>query len=343
MYDGSTDVVKHPADGYGAPVRLGLSTVWARSRRLGPDAVVDLLLRSGADGVELDDSLDGGLLEELVRRLGARRDELAVWIVENVCPASSAARAELGSRDRGESDAAIAAGIESVRLAGELEAPLVLLRLGEVATAKPDWPDARRAFLRGELDADSAVRARLVAHRAAGARAHLDPLRRALERIARAADAGGVTLGLRNPSRFIGLPDPIELRLLLDELAGAPLAPAFDAPAAHLVDAMGLGPLADTLAAWQAAPACHLADACGPIAGLPPGSGELDLAAVVAALDPAATFIFTPSAALDESEVFAALASLRTLLADAAAARARADAAAKEAALRAAQEAARGS
>src|SRR5207244_1994469 len=78
--------------------------------------------------------------------------------------------------------------------------------------------------------------------------------RRALEVLARAVEPHGLTVAIRNPRRPIGLPSPVELRLLLDDLRGAPLVPALDTAAAHLGHAMGLAPLDETVAAWKSSP-----------------------------------------------------------------------------------------
>jgi hypothetical protein len=173
----------------------------------------------------------------------------------------------------------------------------------------------RRAFLRGELDADRERRERLLRRRMVSAERHLDGARRALDALARRADGAGVRLGIRNPGRYLGVPLPLELRLLREDLAGAPIAPAFDAPAAHLADAMGFVPLDDTLAAWSDSPLVQVADACGPVGGLPPGRGELDVSTLVGRLEKTAHAVFPPWPALTPEEVLDGMARLRRLLA----------------------------
>jgi sugar phosphate isomerase/epimerase len=306
-------------------VRLALSTAFARAGARSPDQVIDVLLRAAPVGVELDATLPRRLLEELLPRLAGRREELPVVALENVCPAPDERRpgsrraAELAALDRSEAAAALDAALETVRIAGELAAASgrrvwVLVQLGEVDALRSGWSSLRRAFLRGELDEEEALRSRLARERAARGRPHLDPARRALDRLARRCEASGVVLGIRNPSRHHGLPAPLELRFLLEDLAGGPVAPALDASAAHLADVMGLVPLADTLAAWRASPIAHLADACGPVAGLPPGRGELDLPSVIGALDRPTDAVFSPWPGLEEREVLAGVTALRALL-----------------------------
>lgn len=298
------------------PRSAGLSGVAGPAALLGPEALVDRAQRAGAVGLMLDDSLPPGYLAELMVYLAARRAELPVWAVENVCPAARWAAADLGALDRDEALAAVEAAEQSIRVAGELAGgeggAMVLLRLGEVAAIRSRWPALRRAFLRAELD-ETTLTARLQRERAAHAPRHVDALRRSLARLCRAAEAHGVRLGLRNPARPIGLPSPVELRALLDDLAGAPIVPALDLGAAHLHDAMEQRPLAETLDGWKGAPLILCADACGPVAGLPPGRGELDLGAALATASAEARVVFTPSAILDEGEILAGAAALVAL------------------------------
>ena len=265
----------------------------------------------------LDDALPPAYFAELARRLMTRRAELPVWCMENVCPASRKASAELGSLDRNEAQVAVQAAQETIRLAGELGGgldggALVLLRLGEVVGVRGLWAPARRAFLRDELEG-SAMATRLLRERDAHAPRHVDAVRRSLDRLARHAESRGVRIGVRNPARIIGLPSPVELQALLEDLAGAPVVPVLDLPAAHLGDAMSLRPLGDTLDAWKSAPLALVADACGAVGGLAPGRGELDLERALSGLAATAHLVFTPSAILDEREIFEGTAALRAL------------------------------
>ncbi len=299
-----------PLDGK-AP--LGCST--APSARLGkerlPDELLDTLARAGAQAVVLDGSLSPGLFEELAPRLAARRDDLPVWAVESPCPATRAATADLAAIDRAESDAACEAAEATMARIANLGAEFLLLTLGDVAALRRDWPAVRRAFLRGELT--DGGRERFVAARKKAAPRHLDAARRALDRLARRAESAGLVLGIRNPPRMIGLPAPAELPLLLTHVDGAPVAPALDLAAAHLDETMGFGPVAAVLDAWRAAPIALLADACGPVVGLPPGHGEIDFAAAIAALSPQARVAFRPSPSLTVEEVNSAMKALRSV------------------------------
>ncbi len=289
----------------------GLSTVFARAlpdRERSPERVIDEALRLGAAALVLDAGLAPALYEGLAPLCLSHREVLPVWALECPCPWTRAASAELSAAERDEAEAASKAAEETIARAGELGAPLVVLRLGEVASLRREWPAVRRAFLRGALDA--ATVQRLLDERIKRAPPHLDAARRSLERLSRAAERHAVTLGLRNPPRALGVPSPGELARLRAELAGAPIAPCLDVAAAHLDDVMGIRPLAAVVEAWQAAPLALVADACGPVVGLPPGRGEIDFPSL--ALPEKARRVFHPSAQLSLAEVAEGLARVAT-------------------------------
>lgn len=296
-------------------MRPALTTAFARSREgaaLSPAAIVDVALRAGAGAMVLDGGLRAEQYEPLVEELQRRGDELPILALEAPCPATvrPGARApELAAPDRDEAQAALAAATATVRRAGALRAPFVIVRLGDVRAAASDWTHARDRFLRGELDA--ALAQRMLRARDALAERTLDGARRALERLAREAERAGVVLLVRNGRRYVDAPSAPEIDRLRDELRGAPILPLADVAAAHLVDVMGFAPLALTLAAFAAAaPLVYFGDACGPVGALAPGRGVVDLAAVRASLSKDARLAFSPWPGLDVDEVVEAMTTI---------------------------------
>lgn len=286
----------------------GLSTAFAHlpgGREHPPDQVIDRALRAGAAGLMLHSGLSPAAFDGLARLLLPRAAELPVWALESPCPATRASLADLAAADRDEAEAALRAAEATVERAGDLAAKTVALQLGEVAVLRRDWPQVRRSFLRATLNDQDRERLRVL--RAKQVVPHLDAARRALEHLARFAERAGVTLGIRNPPRHLGLPSPGELVVLLGELSGAPIVPLLDLPAAHLDEAMGLRQVAEVVAAWSASPIALLADACGPVLGLPPGQGEIDVPAFAGALSAGTRAIFSPWSGLSADEVVAGL------------------------------------
>jgi hypothetical protein len=156
------------------------------------------------------------------------------------------------------------------------------VRLGWVDGARRDWPHARERFLRARLGVGLARQ--MIDARDQVAHAPLDRARAALDALCRAAERYGITLLLKNGQRYVEMPSPREIDRLRDDLKGAPLAPLFDLPAAHLTDVMSMWPLAVTEAAFGGGPVIYAGDACGAVAALPPGDGELGRANVLATL-----------------------------------------------------------
>jgi hypothetical protein len=308
LYDGKARVVNEIAENLGGSMRPALSTVFATrgggGEALAPSAIVDVCLRAEASAVVLDASLRPALYEPLVSELERRGDELPVLAIEGPGPTATrpgAREPALTASDRDEARAALDAAILQVRRAGELRAPFVIVRLGDVEAVAADWSHARDQFLRGALDASLAQR--MMQARDAAAERALDGAARALERLAREAERAGAVLLVRNGRRYVDVPSPRELDRLRAELAGAPLLPAGDVAAAHLTDVMGFVPLALTLAAYRDAPLWYWGDACGPVGALAPGRGIVDLAAARAALGKQTRLAFSPWAGLTVDEV----------------------------------------
>jgi len=232
-------------------------------RGMPAEQAIDLFARSGASAVVLDRDAHPSYWDM----------DWPVLAVESPSPRTRASEAMLCSPDRDEAATALEAALDTLRRAAKLGARFMGLWLGELRSMNEAWSVARTRFLRDDLD-DHLVRRLMQQRRQEGPRA-VDAARRALERLCRAAEGEGLTLAVANGRRFTAVPDARELDLLLSDLRGAPLAPLFDVPAAHLPDVMGLAPLELTEAAWGKAPLAYVGDACGPLAGLPPGRGEM--------------------------------------------------------------------
>jgi sugar phosphate isomerase/epimerase len=294
-------------------MRAALSTtfVHANVTPLAPSLAFDVVQRAEASAVVLDAGLPRDLMEALTRELERRAAELPVLALESPCPRTAragAAEPELCAPERDEARAALEAAIATVRRAGELHAPYVIVRLGAVRAVAGDWAHARDRFLRAELD--PALARRMQQARDAAAERAIDDGTRALERLAREAERAGVTLLVRNGRRYVDVPTARELDQLRAELRGAPLQSLLDVAAAHLVDVMGFQPLPVTLAAWSSSPLCYFGDACGPVGALAPGRGIVDLPAVRAALADGTRLAFNPWPGLDVDEVVEAMARI---------------------------------
>jgi hypothetical protein len=260
----------------------------------------------GAASIALDARRDPDWLAEL---LADDVGGLPVVAIEAPCPRPRRARLpRLASEDRDERRAAQGLVADAIALAGRVGARLVITAIGRL-DVRVDRARLERRFGEGRRAAadageELATRVRLQARGLDLARQGLDPL------LGRAADAG-VTLAVPNRPTWWELPDDADLGILLEDFRGAPLAPWHDPAAAHAREALGWGRHADALAAWRERFAgAWLSDASGLLLGLPWGRGEVDRAAVHAALPAAALRIVHAAPGALDTELAAALAAV---------------------------------
>jgi sugar phosphate isomerase/epimerase len=251
---------------------------------------------------------DGPELAEVLPIVAADLLELPVYGLHASLGAArlqrpQAALAAISATDRDEAAAAVAVVEAALALAGELKACAVTVPLGEVDELERLFEVLRGRLLRGAISEDDKETEDFQHARRALSRRHLDASRRSLEKIAETAARLGVTVLIPNPRRATFLPTAIELRVLMTDLAGAPVSPVLDIPAAHLTSTMRLCPLRETVLAFGNGCAAFVADACGAVGGLPPGHGEVEVSAIARSLKKDAQRIFVPWPGLRRAEV----------------------------------------
>jgi sugar phosphate isomerase/epimerase len=265
------------------------------SQNLGPAEVVARAGRLGIAAVALDAWLDAGALETLLPAVLSAG--LSVACVEAPCPRPVGGRPPyLASSDPEERLAATRAFEATLETASRVGATRIAVQLG-VLDVKHAWPTTVRAYAQRTLDDDDLEK--LVVLRRALSPHALDLARFALDAILdRAADAG-VTVGLVNRARWFEIASAAEVDILLADFRGGPLATFYDAAAAHVRAALGLGTGRPALE-LEAASAAFLSDAAGLRGGLPWGTGEVDRAHVLAKLPEGAPRILRSAIATDE-------------------------------------------
>ena len=284
-----------------------ITTRFAHAAPLSPEEILARTGELGASGLVLDRQLDRERLELLTAGLERRRESLPVVAVE--AAVGTGRLPGPCARDRGEVREAMQAVGEAIRRAGRLGAAVVVVHLGAIAGLQDGWRELRGRFLRGRLAPGLALAAARARDREA--LPHLDVARATLDRLCREAQDEGVTLCLANRRRYVELPSARELDLLVAELRGAPLRPLLKVHDAHLLDLMGFEPLALSLAAFCGGPIAYHGDACGPIGGLPPGRGLIDLGALAdkRLTEEQGTLVFDPWPGLELAELREAVAS----------------------------------
>ena len=234
----------------------------------------------GDPPIVLDATLTPDFLAELTRCASADGVEIAA--VEAPCPRGRGRTPRLATADRDERRAAVMAATATLELAAEVGADKVILKLGAL-DAPGEWAELVRAHARGQSIADAVEHAQR--RRATRSPQAFDWARFALDPLIKLAAGRGLILALVNRARWPEIPDSAELELLLSELRGAPLAPWFDAAAAHAREVLGFGAATEWLATFgKSASGAWLTDACGLLGGLPWGQGETATSSTVTAL-----------------------------------------------------------
>jgi hypothetical protein len=255
-----------------------------------------------ASGVVLDSGLAEGWVAEWTRLPPAVR----VVALDAPCPRPPRARSpRLATAEKDERKAAIDATRATVRLAQDLGAPTVIVRLGALdvgsAWTKVVRDFARRNLTRAQVDL-------LASDRLKWAARALDLARYGLEPVLEEAGGAGVTLALSNRARWFEIPDTIELGVLFEDFRGAPLASWYDAGAGHAREALGFERASDWLAFHgKRAAGAFFSDACGLRAGLPWGRGEVDTALVETSLPEHVPQVVHATGDVSDDELRAAL------------------------------------
>jgi hypothetical protein len=185
--------------------------------------------------------------------------------------------------------------------AAELGARVVVVRLGELEW-RLDQAGLFRAFARRTLDDET--REKLAGERAALASFALDRARYAVEALLRAG--GGLTIALAARAHFPDIPTDLELRTLLEDFRGAPLAAWADSAALTARQLLGQDTDPGLL---PLAAGAFLTDAAGLTGGLPWGRGDVDHAAFLSKLPPDVPRVVHAGAFATDEELAQALAT----------------------------------
>jgi hypothetical protein len=276
-----------------------LST-WCREGA--PGAFVERARALGVREVALEATVDADELAALVPALLGAGISIVAFAAPCPRPRGPRRPPRLATEDVDERLAAAAQAAVTIARAAELGARVVLLELGTVMV-RVDHQATLRAFARRQLE-ESDI-ARLVSARRALSPRALDLARHGLDPLLDRAAAAGVTLGLALRPWWFDIPTSAETAQLLAEFRGAPLAPWYDAAAAHIRQALGFGQGRPAVEIETAAGA-WLTDAAGPLGGLPWGTGDVD-PAVLAKLPDGALRVVHAAAPVSDEELAQAL------------------------------------
>jgi len=266
---------------------LSVSTSAIASRTDKAEEIVAWLNEVGACMVELNGVKEGTYreLRSMLPRAG-----ISVSSFHNFCPVPESGGTLLFiAEDPEERLSAVRATINTLKSAADLGARAVVCHLDCVPLQRE--VEAFAAKLRAEGDSKEvrAARERLKKLRREKAAPYLDRVLWCLDRILEAATRLGVMVGIETRCGYHEIPSPEEIGLILEKFAGAPLGYWHDVGHAHHLEFLGLGRQEELLRRYRdAIIGVHLHDARGERDHLTPGTGEVDLAAVLAYIPPEA-------------------------------------------------------
>jgi sugar phosphate isomerase/epimerase len=305
--------------GLGRSVPLSLSTTWGTGRLADLGELVDEARALGIRRLELGRACTPRVVEQIIARLG---DDVRLSSLHNVCPRpvddhdEPVSLPSLAEPDPLAREVIVRWTEETIRLAAYWGVPAVVLHLGEIPIDRAVEAElhARRRAGGAATPAGVVALARLRAHRQAVAGPYWAAARRSLEEILLLAEEAGVRLGLETRADLMDLPSFDELGRLLAEFPSDMLGYWHDTGHAQRQQALGAARAADWLAAYgRRLVGLHLHDCAGLDDHLPPGTGEVDFAAVLAAAPPAALHVCEFRSTLTAAQVATGLAHLRRL------------------------------
>lgn len=292
---------------------LSLSTAAIARRTDKAEEIVGWIEKVGVLAVELN-----GIKEHTYQELRSLlpRAGISVFSLHNFCPVPEADSPFLFiSDDPDERMRAVEATINTLRSAAEVGARAVVCHLDYVPLQKEVEEFAARCRVEGDSPGVKAARERLRKLRSEKAVPYLDRVLLCLDPILDAAASLGIMVGLETRCGYHEIPSPEELGLILKKFAGAPLGCWHDVGHAHQLEFLGLYRQEELLKRFQdAIIGVHLHDALGGSDHLPPGTGEVDLAAVLTHIPPEAIKTVEVAEAQDASIVRKSLEYLSNLL-----------------------------
>ncbi len=292
---------------------LSLSTAAIASRTDKAEEIVGWLEKVGVRAVELN-----GIKEHTYQELRSLlpRAGISVLSLHNFCPVPEASSTFLFiSDDPDERLQGVRATINTLRSAAEVGARAVVCHLDYVPLQKEVEEFAARCGVEGDTAGVKAARERLRKLRSEKAAPYLDRVLLCLDRILDAAARLGMMVGLETRCGYHEIPSPEELGLILKKFAGAPLGYWHDVGHAHQLEFLGLYRQEELLKRYQEEIiGVHLHDARGGRDHLPPGTGEVDLAAVLTRIPSEAIKTVEVAEAQDAAIVRKSLEYLSNLL-----------------------------
>jgi len=205
----------------------GISTAWRSQEVDDGNELIDTMLESGLSALELDYRITYDMLGQMKKRL--RSSEIQVLTVHNFCPIpegipKNKASGDLflfSSLDEDERKLAVQYGMESIHLAADLEASLVVYHFGTVEM-DDEMEEFFRLYNEGKIHSEETIKWReeKLAERGQKAAPYFDAVMKSLDRLHEEAFRLGVLVGVENRYRYTQIPFAEEFDAIFKEFEG---------------------------------------------------------------------------------------------------------------------------
>ena len=301
---------------------LALSTSWQSGGSTTAEGMLAALKDLDISGIELSYRISEGFYQEMKNPLS--RSGLKVVSVHNYFPIPSARSDSKGggdlfclaSSDDDERQNSIRFTAKTIERAGNLSAAAMVLHykvvemnhemhlLYQYKNSNQLDSEEAQIFIRNKLEERDRLKPR-----------HKDRLFASLDHLVPVAEKQGVLLGLENRYHYHELPGLDDFRLIFDHFKGAPIGYWHDTGHAHANETLGLIASDSLLLSYaHQLIGVHLHDAIGIDDHIPPGSGEIDFAALKPFLKADTIKVIELKPGIETSEVKAGIKFVREIL-----------------------------
>ncbi|PWB56565.1 MAG: hypothetical protein C3F13_00370 [Anaerolineales bacterium] len=261
------------------PTTASMSTMWAITNYSDLNEFFRIAKTLGATKIELNHQIDSLMLSIV------NWNHYQLSSIHEPCPADVSTK-ELVNRDwvisSNDEDCrrqGVRAVMNSIQLASERGAPIVVVHCGNVAADMGHENKLRGLFKKSETHTTEYQKYKIEISQARTAKAapRLDAVRKSLDELLKYAATRNVILGLENRYHYMDIPVMDEMEELLDLADPGRLGFIYDVGHAQALDRLGFFKHEDWLKRYASRMVgCHLHDVNGLTDHLAPGLGEID-------------------------------------------------------------------
>jgi sugar phosphate isomerase/epimerase len=302
---------------------LGISTAWNGTGASDGRQIVDQVMGLGFRRLEVDYRVQREAIDGIERAV--RAGEIEVTSIHNFAPLfpdeepcwCGGDKLPLSSADETERAEAVRLTLISLALARRLGAKALILHSGEVDGIGRDYFQELADIVRSEgVWSPPAVRLResLRKQRDANKPRHLRAVIKSLRDLLPHAQESGITICLENRYFYHQVPLPEEIPAMIEEIDSPLIRCWHDIGHGHVLDVLGFVPHLASLEQLQNHVfGVHIHDALFVNDHIAPGTGEIDLASVLAKTPASALKVLELASTVPEENISSAVEYLKTL------------------------------